>query len=279
MGSGFKRVENMIKLRDLLIIGLALGVSVALALGTRYMLQGSNGQAVKMAKVLVASGELSVGTRLVESNFAWKDWPADSIQQNYITEKQKDKVKELVGAFVRDRINAGEPIIMGDLATEKSGILSAVVEKGMVGFTIPVDRRTSISGQLLPEDRVDVLVSFRDAGSRQYKARTIVRQVKVLEVNSELDPEKADAEAGDKTKIKSITVQVTPVQAEALAAGLREGTPVISLHSIEAGGLAEAREEQAPQANQEKKPEEKKESQESVTVIRGDKVEKLKVNP
>lgn len=256
------------KFRDILIIILALVVSIALALGTRYLLQDQSGEggSAGMTKVLVATGDLPIGSRLEQKSFRWQEWPRNSVQTFYITTETKNQADKLVGALVRDSIGQGEPIIVKNLVLEKGGVLSAVVDQGMRAFTIPVDRRSSISGQVLPNDLVDVIVATKDSKSRSYVARTVVRKVRVLEINSTLDPNEAEDTTGDKAKIRSITVQVQPNQAEALAAAMREGNLVISLHSLA------SRASQLPDYEDSRKT-----TDDVITLFRANEVQKIKI--
>lgn len=218
------------KTRDLFIIILALVVSVVVAIATRYILRGGSESTANVTKVMVASSDLTVGKRLEKASYRWQDWPSGTLQPTYITESNKKIAESLEGAMVRQHINAGEPILKANLAGEKAGYLSAMIGSNQRAFTIPLDARSNISGKVLPEDFVDVIVAKRDQSTQSYVANTVVRKVKVLEINGNLDP--TEAEDASKTKAQSITLQVTPRQAELLAAGLREGSPVISLHSM-----------------------------------------------
>jgi pilus assembly protein CpaB len=214
------------KARDLFIICLALVVSISVAIATRYILRGGSETTASVTKVMVASGDLQVGKRLDKSSYRWQEWPTGTLQPVYITEGNKQVAESVVGSMVKQHIGAGEPIIRAALVNEK-GYLSALIGHNQRAFTIPLDSRSNISGKVLPEDFVDVIVAKREQQS--YVADTVVRKVKVLEINGQFD---AEAQDESKQKPQSITLEVSPQQAELLAAALREGTPVISLHSM-----------------------------------------------
>lgn len=218
------------KSRDLFIIVLALVVSVVVALTTRYILRGGSDSNANVTKVMVAASDLTVGKRLEKNSYRWQDWPTSTLQKTYITESNKQVAEKMLGAVIIQHVNAGEPILKANVAGEKAGYLSAMIGDNQRAFTIPLEARSNVSGKVLPEDYVDVIVASRDKKSQSYVAKTVVRKVKVLEINGQLDP--TVAEDASKAKAKSITLEVTPKQAELLTAALREGSPVISLHSM-----------------------------------------------
>lgn len=247
---------------------VALVVSVALAFGTKFLIQGSSdsGTATAMTQVLVATKDLAVGTRMDKHHMRWQDWPREHVQNVFITKDQGKEADHFVGGVVKDRVAQGEPILKSDIVTTDESVLSAVIDQGTRAYTIPLDRRSSVSGKIMPNDLVDVIVASRDRETRSYVARTVVQKVRVLEVNSALDAEEAEETSGDKSNIKSITVQVTPRQAETLAGALKGGTPVISLHSF------------ASKASNETDYVQHEEVEEEITVMRGDDVQKVNFN-
>ncbi|GEM_PF-4921209 len=249
------------KNRDLTIIGLALVVSVGVAFGTRYILHGGETTTASMTKVMVASSDLPVGKRLDQASFRWQDWPTDSIQPMYITDQDKKGSEALIGSMVKSHINPGEPITKADLANEK-GYLSAMIGKNMRALTIPLDNKSNISGKVLPEDFVDVVVARRDHDN--YVASTVVKKVRVLEINGSIDPDEVvDA---SHPRPQSITLEVNPAQAEKLAASLPQGTPVITLHNNQ--------DDTTPAVEEAKvKPKE----DDSVTIFRGNESQKIEL--
>ena len=130
--------------------------------------------------------------------------------------------------MVREHISSGEPVLQSSVVSSDRGYLSALISQNKRAFTIPLDNRSNISGKVLPSDFVDVIVARREQQS--YVADTVVRKVKVLEISGEFDPNKV--QDSSKPTPNSITLEVSPQEAELLAAALREGTPVISLHSM-----------------------------------------------
>jgi pilus assembly protein CpaB len=259
------------KSRDVFIIIIALMVSIAVAVGTRYILRDDADKSLTVTKVMVAASDLAVGKRLDKSNTRWQEWPKATLQPTYITEENKELSEKVMGYLVRNHIAPGDPITVANLSSEKTGYLSAMIDPNQRAVTIPLDNRSNISGKVLPGDYVDVIVAAQDKKTFVYVANTVVRKVKVLEINGNLDPNAV--EDASKPKPLSITLQVTPKQAELLAAALREGTPVISLQSMDSKDV-EVSLPKAPVVVAAPAPEPKVQD-ETVVVMRGHDVQKI----
>ncbi|MEN8236908.1 MAG: Flp pilus assembly protein CpaB [Pseudomonadota bacterium] len=225
------------KSRDIAVFAVALVLAVGVAFVTRMVIQTKRSEAVVVqgakaptARVLVAEANLPVGSTLTKQKAKWQDWPEDSVDGHYVT-PSKIKKKTLYGSIVRYPITKGEPIKTANLLMKgDKSILSAIVRPGMRAFTIALDRKTNISGWIAPRDLVDVIVAARQGGSnRAFLGKTVVSKVPVLAVDSALQAD--DDKRGDKPP-QTITLEVTPDQAERLAAAIEEGKPVISLHSF-----------------------------------------------
>ncbi len=73
--------------------------------------------------------------------------------------------------------------------------MSVVLQPGMRALAVPVTVETGAGGFILPGDRVDVLTSrkadqARAAGSDSPLAETILRNIRVLAIDQQVQPEK-----------------------------------------------------------------------------------------
>ena len=226
------------KPRDIVVFVVALVLAVGVAFVTRMILQTKQSDALAVQQqsitepILIAKRDMGIGETLEKNKVTWQDWPEDSVGPYHIL-KNTPKIEQLYGSLVRYPLAKGEPIKASNLiSVNDKSVLSAVVKKGMRAFTIALARNTHISGWLTPGDLVDVIVANRSQEkTRGFTGDTVVERVKVLAVDSDL--QKSGTDKGDKVP-KSITLEVTPGQAERLAAALREGKPAISLHNFSA---------------------------------------------
>lgn len=150
--------------------------------------------------------------------------------------------EQVVGAVVRERILAGEPIVASKLVRAgQSGFLAVVLTPGMRAMSLPVSQETGAGGFILPGDRVDVIMSRRAEesidGREGYVTATVLRNIRVLAVGE-------TTEAGDSQNVSgsNATLEVGPREAEVLAFAQAQGDLYLVLRSYadaqEASGAA-----------------------------------------
>ncbi len=143
--------------------------------------------------------------------------------------------KDIAERWARIPMLAGEPIIDAKLAPKgaPTGLLARIPD-GMRAFAIEVNEQSGISGFVLPENRVDVIVSTdsRNSSNALPMAETILQDVLVLAAGT------AVTRPEDPTIVaRTVTVALTPDQINTLAARRTKGTLTLSLrghndHSI-----------------------------------------------
>ena len=102
---------------------------------------------------------------------------------DYVTiEAMPEAPTELAGAVARFEFFPGEPIREVKLVRADQGYLSAVLEKGKRGVSIRCRRVSASGGFIVPNDRVDIILT-QDASGGQV-SRTLLSNVKVLALGS-----------------------------------------------------------------------------------------------
>ena len=136
-------------------------------------------------QILVAKAPIGVGERLKADLVEWQDWPEGAVRPEYITiATTPDAPTAVTGAVARFEFFAGEPIREQKLVRSDQGYLSAVLAQGMRGVSIPVTAESGAGGFIVPNDRVDVVLSrSSDLGD---VSETILSNVKVLAVGKRL---------------------------------------------------------------------------------------------
>lgn len=145
------------------------------------------------------------------------------------------RLEDFNGAVVRRPIRAGEPIVSSMLMKPgEGGFMSAVLEPGKRAVSISVNPISGNAGFVSPGDKVDLLITYRvknsanaDSGAADsIGTETFARDVRVLAVDQSLDnPENKAILA------KTITVEVTPVQAEKISVASEMGKISVALVS------------------------------------------------
>jgi len=134
-------------------------------------------------------------------------------------------VTEVVGQVSRSPLYAGEVLVARRFSGYAGGsALAAVLQPGMRAVTIRVDDVIGVGGFVLPENRVDVISAFEANGTP--RAETIIRDVRVLAVD-----QRSDATADGPVVGRAVTLEVTPADAEKIAAARQRGSLQLTLRN------------------------------------------------
>jgi len=183
--------------------------------------------------VLVAARNLLQGEQLGNFAVEWRPWPRDSISPDMITkDAAPDALDMMAQARARQSMVAGEPIVAAKIVRPGDrGFVSAILPEGMRAIAIPINETTSVSGFILPNDRVDVLLTRQVTGRNGIKApvtETVLTNVKVLAINQTL-------RAGDDPSIpggRTAVLELDPLQAQILTKVDASGTVSLLLRSL-----------------------------------------------
>ncbi len=168
-------------------------------------------------EVLVAVRDMQLGTTIDAGNVAWRAWPISGIAGTYILRSQlPNGIEELAGTIVRSEFFAGEPITQAKLTRTEGGLLSAMLPAGMRAIALSISTDTSAGGFILPNDRVDVIMTRRsqafEDGAERFITETILSNVRVLAIDQTIAEQNGVAVVVGRTA----TLELTPMQAEIL---------------------------------------------------------------
>jgi pilus assembly protein CpaB len=219
-----------------LLIALAAGGVAALLAGRSNaptpVVQAPT-PAIETADVLVAGSDISLGQSLSANELRWQTWPADAAGNQFIRRQDRpDAINQLAGSIARSPFFTGEPIRENRLIKGKgSGYMAAVLPSGMRAISTDVTPETGAAGFILPNDRVDVILSRRDrdAGSAEaHSSETILSNVRVLAIDQTVE------EKGSQRVVvgRTVTLELTQRQAETLVMARTMGQLSLALRSI-----------------------------------------------
>ncbi|MEA1938500.1 MAG: Flp pilus assembly protein CpaB [Pseudomonadota bacterium] len=195
-----------------------------------------------MVDVLVASKEIETGTTLKKSNLEWQNWPEINIEGLDLITKPVDDQNlepEVLGKIARSRILKYEPLTLDKVFDrDKAGFLAGLIDPGMRAVSIEVKEWQSLTGLLLPGDRVDVIVTVRardlndidnleGVGVPSYITETILADIKVLASDRTAAAEDEDSLEPPEV----VTIEVTPEGAQIVAIAQRMGDIMLILRS------------------------------------------------
>jgi pilus assembly protein CpaB len=142
---------------------------------------------------------------------------------------------------------AGEPIREPKLVrADGSGFMAAILPTGMRAVSTEISAETGAGGFILPNDRVDVILTRRDknpekGGADIVNSEIILPNVRVLAIDQA--PKEKD---GQNALVgRTVTLELKPEHAETLARARQTGTLSLALRSIADVNMAENSEEDA----------------------------------
>jgi pilus assembly protein CpaB len=186
--------------------------------------------------VLVAKSDIGLGQSVGAEDLQWQTWPASTASNSFIRRNERpDATTQIAGSIARAPFIAGEPIREPKLVKANgSGFMAAILPTGMRAVSTEISPETAAGGFILPNDRVDVILSKRDknpdrpGAADAVNSEIILANVRVLAIDQA--PKEKD---GQNTVVgKTVTLELKPEQAETLARAHQSGTLSLALRSI-----------------------------------------------
>ncbi len=162
-----------------------------------YLASGSDPKApaeptiqLQTVDVLVAKNDIGLGQSVTADDVQWQTWPAATASKNFMSRNERpEAIKDIIGSIARSPFIAGEPIREPKLVKPNgSGFMAAILPTGMRAVSTEISPETGAGGFILPNDRVDVILSKReknpDKGSPDLvHAEIILSNIRVLAID------------------------------------------------------------------------------------------------
>jgi pilus assembly protein CpaB len=146
-----------------LIVALGAGGVAAMLAGRSGKLPEIKVEAPRISTIdiLVAKNDIGLGQTVQPGDMQWQAWPADAATANFIRKNDKPQaLEDLAGFIARAPFVGGEPIRETKLVNAKgSGFMAAILPSGMRAVSTQISAETGAGGFILPNDRVDVILS------------------------------------------------------------------------------------------------------------------------
>jgi pilus assembly protein CpaB len=198
--------------------------------------------------VLVAKADIGLGQTVTPADMVWQTWPTASASNTFIRRNERpDATTQIAGSIARSPFIAGEPIREPKLVKGNgSGFMAAILPTGMRAISTEISPETGAGGFILPNDRVDVILTKREknpavAGSADsVNSEIILSNIRVLAIDQA--PKEKDGQ--NNVVGKTVTLELKPEQAETLARARQSGTLQLALRSITDINMAENTDDQ-----------------------------------
>lgn len=177
--------------------------------------------------VLVASRDLVAGRALSSTDLARREMPAAFVPGGAL---EPSRLADAVGKPLLLPLRAGDPIVDSQIATGNEAALATRLRDGTRAVTVPVDEVSSQAGLVRPGDRVDLMLAeeINEGTERCVRVKPLLESLAVL-ATGQVQSDPADGAAAmlrrgiDTSAYSTITLDVTPEQAQQLALALRVG--------------------------------------------------------
>ena len=221
-------MQNRLKIA--LVVAVFFGLVAAYGIYNFLRQKGQEAEALRQQtqNVVVAAQELPAGTAINDDIIKKGmvkavQWPKASVPTDSFSSPE-----QVVGKTNRTKIMANEPILESRLSGEGAG-LTTRLEAGKRAMALRVDEIIGVSGFIVPDDRVDVIVTTTPPGNKNQDdkvSKIVLQNKRVLSV-----AQSVEQKDGKPQVARSITVEVTPEESEKLSLATQEGQIVLALRS------------------------------------------------
>ena len=229
-------MQNRLKIA--LVVAVFFGLIAAYGIYSflRQQRQAADALRNETQNIVVANKDIPAGT-MINEEFIKKGmlkaspWPKTSVPAGAFTSPE-----QLVGKTNRVKILANEPVLESRLAGEGAG-LTVRLEAGKRAMAVRVDEIIGVSGFIVPDDRVDVIVTATPPGADKQDDRIskiVLQNKRVLSV-----AQSTEQKDGKPQVARSITLEVSPDEAEKLSLASQEGNVVLAIRGV--GGDSETK--------------------------------------
>lgn len=186
---------------------------------------------IEKTDVLVASTDITLGSKLSGGDLTWASWPTDALPSGVLTrDGDPGALERLAGQITRTPIFSGEPIREERLISTDKGFMAAILPKGMRAIAVSVESETTAGGFILPGDKVDVILTKSGNDSAGAVSDTILENVRVLAIDAVTAGEQEEKNVDPK---RTATLELNLPQSEIIAQAQQLGTISLALRSAQ----------------------------------------------
>lgn len=185
--------------------------------------------------VLVAKADIGLGQTLNANDVIWQTWPASTTSNSFIRRSDRpDANNQIAGSIARAPFVAGEPIREAKLVkTDGSGFMAAILPSGYRAVATEISAETGAGGFILPNDRVDVILTRRVKNPNPSLPDIVVSEVALANIRVlAIDQAPKEKEGTNSVIGRTVTLALKPEQTTELASARQAGTLSLALRSI-----------------------------------------------
>jgi pilus assembly protein CpaB len=213
------------------IIALGAGSSSAWMVLRYVRGHAGTGSAVAVSKVVVATVDIPVGTKVTPDMLKVVDWPTSAQPQGSF-----EAPGALGDRVVSTALVAGEPVVEARLSPKGSGAgMASLIPANMRAMTVTVNDVIGVGGFIHPGDIVDVITTMQGPAlpgtasssmQDQFRSKIVLQGIRVLAVGQRLASDNNKPET-----VPAVTLLVSPEESERLALASTQGKLQLTMRS------------------------------------------------
>lgn len=179
-------------------------------------LEKMKADAVATEEVVVASVDIPLGTVITPASVRAVEWPKSNMPAGAVV-----STEAAAGRVAVVPLQPGDPVTESKLIPIEGppGIMSYKVPEGHRAMTVGVDQVSGIAGFIVPGNKVDLVVTTKPAGGDEYVSKIFLQDIPVLATGQLIQ----ESPEGEPVVVPTVTLDITPEQAEVLALASTEG--------------------------------------------------------
>jgi len=227
----------------------------------------------EVVPVAVGAADLPWGTKLAPEMVKTRPYLKESVPPGSFSYPES-----LTGRVLIAPLKQNEPILERRLAPDSVtvGGISVIVKPGNRALAVKGSKVLGLSGLIRPANRVDVLLTTTDPGTKREITKTVLEYVLVLATGTVLEE---NAEDGKPHPVDIYTLEVSPDEGEKLVLAASQGKLQFALRNVTDEKIVLTRGATLPGTLTSFRPETKPSAKSTFTtveIIEGDKVVKKK---
>ena len=184
-----------------------------------------------LVPVVVAATDMSEGAVLTMEMISQRSIPEQFVTSSVV---KPDSASYVINQKVLVALQAGDPLLWSQFETTRATerLSSKIIRRGRA-LTIEAKSVSAVGGWVRPNDHVDIIGTFKDPGSGQFVATTLMQNVIVLATGKITGTTNVNLLPEGARDYSNVSLLVIPEEAEVLVLAQELGALTLSLRNEE----------------------------------------------
>jgi len=224
-------VQLVFKGKTPLLVALGLGVLAGvLAFAAIKRREADARRGWNLVDVVVADQDIREGSTITSDMISSRAVPEQFVTSSVV---KPDAVSYVLNQRVLVPLQAKDMLLWTQFDTIRAERLSSRIQRRGRAISIDVSRKSSVGGWVRPNDHVDVIGTFRDPGTNENAAMTLLQNVVVLATGRITGTTNMGPLSENQRDYSNVTLLVIPEEAEILTLAAELGALSLSLRHEE----------------------------------------------